>query len=108
MHLLSNPLRWRVVLLVLKERSLSGIEIAEQLGVNYDTLVKHLHLLRDHGILDAAYGEDRRFLLLSIPPQYLHIPGWLDFGSVRIRLEPDAQPRPLPSEPGPEIEGAGI
>ena len=107
----ANPLRCQIIRTVADAGKIDGVSIAAKLGLQYDTVNKHLLVLRRQRILDGEYGEDRRRTIHSIPEAVGRVPGWLDYGVCMLRLSPDAPVLEVPRSkviPGPSVAAAGI
>ncbi len=79
----SNTIRWRVFDELHQHGGMTALPLSKMLGVQFSTLTKHLHFLRDLGLLDKGMGK-----VYTIPQRFL-VPGErvLDFGPVVLRLD---------------------
>ncbi len=83
---LGNPLRWEMVKLLATGSAMSATAMAEALHRDFDGVSKHLHILRNAGVLSWRAGEDRRQALYFIPEANRRLDGALDYGSCVIRM----------------------
>ena len=83
---LGSEVRLPIVKLLAEGNGLSVGAIAGALGREVDGVGKQLVVLREAGVLTAAYGEDRRQTIYQIPAQLRPVPGVLDVGFGRIEL----------------------
>jgi hypothetical protein len=78
---LSHPVRWRLIVMMADGRKLSASQAAAAVGRPLDGVIKHLHTLRDSGLVQSKYKEDdRRSQLFYIPEVWRTEPEVLDFG----------------------------
>lgn len=84
--ILGTPLRWQLMQMIAASGPQSANELATALKLNFNNVSKHLRILRDAGLLEIAPGEDRRFVLYSVPEVFKRAAGELDFGFCVFRL----------------------
>jgi predicted transcriptional regulator len=78
---LSHPTRLRLIVIMADGRMLSASQAALAVGRQLDGVIKHLHTLRDSGLVQSKYKEDdRRSQLFYIPEVWRTEPEVLDFG----------------------------
>ena len=79
----SNTIRWQVFDALIQHGGMTTIPLAKKIGVEFNTLTKHMQLLKNLGLLEQGMGK-----VYSIPERFL-VPGEraLDFGPVVLRLD---------------------
>jgi len=80
-----NPIRWRLMRMMANGKMLSASQASDALGRHQlhqlDSLIKHLQVLRDAGLVNSKRNEqDRRSQLYYIPEVWRTEPDVLDFG----------------------------
>jgi predicted transcriptional regulator len=83
----ADPVRWQIIGLLAPGRSLSGTEIAAELGRSPDAVNKHLRVLRDAGVVLCSPGADRRYFAYQIAATVRATAGILDYGCCTLRLD---------------------
>jgi DNA-binding transcriptional ArsR family regulator len=79
---LGSPIRWRLMKMMANGKMLSASQASDALGRHQlDSLIKHLQVLRDAGLVNSKRNEqDRRSQLYYIPEVWRTEPDVLDFG----------------------------
>jgi predicted transcriptional regulator len=83
---LGSKVRWPILQMLADAKPRTATEVASALGRDFDGVNKHLRVLEAAGLLVWTLGEDRRFVLYSVPEKYRRQPGMLDFGVCTVRL----------------------
>ena len=81
---LGSGVRLPIIRMLANGEALSVGAIAGALGRDIDGVGKQLFVLRNAGVVSAAYGEDRRQTIYQIPANLRPAPGVLDVGFARI------------------------
>ena len=83
---LANPTRVTMLMMLAEGQALAAAQFTTRLGGNFDTLSKHLRIMRDSGIVASRPGEnDNRLACYFIPDRYRTTPGQIDYGCCVLR-----------------------
>lgn len=83
---LGNSIRWELFKLMAHGREFTALSASDWLRKDYDGVNKHLHVLRDSGLVTAREGQDRRETIYFIRKINLVEPGVVDYGFCRLEL----------------------
>ena len=83
---LASEFRWAVLQYLAANQPMSASAVAGAFRRQFDSVSKHLRLMRDAGVLACETGEDRREAVYSIPAIFRATPGVIDYGVCQIRL----------------------
>jgi predicted transcriptional regulator len=84
---LANYIRWPILQMLADGREMMATQVANALGCDFDSIAKHLRIMRNAGVLGSRVpNEDRRLTLFYIPAKNRPAPGVLDYGFFTIRL----------------------
>ena len=80
---LAEPNRFRLVKEILQQGPNTAVPLAMKLGADVKKVSRHLHILKNTGVLEQWVGK-----VFRIPERFL-VPGEpvVDFGSVRVRFK---------------------
>lgn len=83
---LGSEIRWPILQLLADGIPRTATDVAAVVQGKFDTVSKHLRLMRDAGVVDASPGADRRLVVYSVPAEFRQNAGVLDFGVCRLPM----------------------
>lgn len=83
---LASEFRWAVLQLLAANQPMSASAVAGAFRRQFDSVSKHLRVMRAAGVLGCETGEDRRESVYFIPAVFRATPGVIDYGVCQIRL----------------------
>jgi DNA-binding transcriptional ArsR family regulator len=107
-RLLGETSRWKIIRALLSHGPMAIRDLASVAGRPRDTVSKHVHLLREHGLLQRSEktSSDKRVEYFELAPDWRveGDPLALDFGECQVRFGPRQQP----SEPEKPVPAASV
>jgi len=84
---LSNPTRWQAVQLLAAGGQTTALQLAKVVGLHFNTVGKHLQILRAAGVVESKpWEQDRRWECYYMPRAFRTEDGVVDLGFCVLRI----------------------